>query len=119
MAILVGASWVLDLRLLGLGRNVPLPAFRWVFRAVAVGLTINVITGALLFAARATQWGTSLPFLIKIVLVIAAASTLLPLRRDVLHGAAETQRTRLFAIASLALWAAAVTAGRLLAYVTA
>jgi len=28
MGVLVGASWVLDLRLLGINRNVPLSAFR-------------------------------------------------------------------------------------------
>src|SRR5437660_5040734 len=80
MAVLVGASWVLDLRLLGVSRNVPLSAFRWVFRAVMVGLIVNVVTGVLLFVARATMWGTAIPFLIKIGLVVAGAATLVPLR---------------------------------------
>ena len=48
MAVLVGACWVLDLRLLGISRNVPLSAFRWVFRVVSVALTVNVVTGVLL-----------------------------------------------------------------------
>src|SRR2546430_16827452 len=48
MAVLVGASWVLDLRLLGISRNVPLSAFRWVFRAVAISLAVNLVTGVLL-----------------------------------------------------------------------
>ena len=34
LAVLVGASWLLDLRLLGISnRNIPLSAFRWVFPA--------------------------------------------------------------------------------------
>ncbi len=61
MGVLVGASWVLDLRLLGISRNIPLSAFRWVFRAVAVGLIVNVVTGVLLFAQRATSLGTGDP----------------------------------------------------------
>src|SRR5438046_5884340 len=69
MAVLVGASWVLDLRLLGISRNAPLSAFRWVFPAIAVGLIVNLVTGVLLFAARASMWGTALPFLVKILLV--------------------------------------------------
>src|SRR6185436_1802751 len=105
MAVLVGASWVLDLRLLGISRNVPLSAFRWVFHAVAVGLTVNLVTGALLFAQRATTWGTSIPFLIKMLLVIASVATLLPLRSQVLHSGAEQSedsgRARLLAIASI------------------
>src|SRR6266508_1853225 len=84
MAVAVGASWVLDLRLLGISRNIPLSAFRWVFRAVMVGLIVNLVTGVLLFAGRATTWGTAIPFLIKMCLVIAGAATLLPLRSYVL-----------------------------------
>jgi hypothetical protein len=120
MALLVGASWVLDLRLLGLNRNVPLSAYKWVFPAVAVGLIVNLATGVMLFAKNATTWGTSIPFLIKMGLVIASAATLLPIRSRVFLGDAEPREvsgsTRLLAIASILTWCGAVTAGRLLAY---
>ena len=120
MAVLVGAAWVLDLRLLGISRNVPLSAFRWVFRAVMVGLIVNLVTGVLLFAARATTWGTAIPFLIKIGLVIASAATLLPLRSYVLRSDPEQRevsgRARLIAIASILAWSGAIASGRLLAY---
>src|ERR1044072_6165726 len=85
MAVPVGASWVLDLRLLGISRNIPLSAFRWVFRAVGIGLIVNLVTGLLLFIGRATTWGTSLAFLVKMLLVIGSAATLMPLRRYVLR----------------------------------
>jgi hypothetical protein len=120
MAVLVGASWVLDLRLLGMNRSVPLSAYRWVFRAVAVGLIVNLITGVLLFLKNATTWGTALPFLAKMVLVVASAATILPIRTYVVNsGATPTEisdRARMLAIASIVTWSAAVTAGRLLAY---
>ena len=119
MAVLVGASWVLDLRLLGLNRSVPLSAFRWVFPVVAVGLTVNLFTGALLFAKNATTWGTAAPFLIKMTLVIASVATLVPLRKYVLQSdldQREASRVRLLAIVSILAWSGAVTAGRLLAY---
>ena len=120
MAVLVGVSWVLDLRLLGIGRHVPLSDFRWVFPTVMVGLIINVVTGILLFVKNPTTWGASIPFLIKMGLVLASAATLLPIRSHVLHGDAApgdaSGRTRLLAIASILAWSAAVTAGRLLAY---
>ena len=120
MAVLVGASWMLDLRLLGIIRNVPLSAFRWVFRAVTVGLIVNLVTGALLFAQRATTWGTSIPFLIKMGLVIASVATLVPLRSHVFRGDADqweaSGSARLLAIASILAWSGAITAGRLLAY---
>ena len=120
MAVLVGASWVLDLRLLGISRNIPLSAFRWVFRAVAVSLVVNLVTGVLLFGARATSWGTAIPFLIKMVLVIASAATLVPIRSYVLRNESEqlevSGRVRLLAIASILAWSGAITSGRLLAY---
>jgi hypothetical protein len=120
MAVLVGASWVLDLRLLGLNRTVPLSAYRWVFRAVALGLVVNLLTGVFLFMKNATTWGTAWPFLVKMLLVAASAATILPLRKYVVNGGAGlgdiSSNARMLAIASILSWTAAVTAGRLLAY---
>ena len=126
MAVLVGANYLLDLRLLGIGRNVPLSAYRWIFPVIAIGLTVNLCTGAMLFAKNATSWGTAIPFLVKMALVIASVATVIPLRKYVLHGddtglpaearSAEAGRARFLAIASIIAWSGAVTAGRLLAY---
>ena len=120
MAVLVGASWVIDLRLLGISRNIPLSDFRWALRAVGVGLSVNLFTGILLFIKNATTWGTALPFFVKMALVIASAATLIPIRKYIVGGGAVSEevssRARLFAIASIVLWAGAMTAGRLLAY---
>ena len=119
MSVLVGASWVLDLRLIGVNRKMPLSAFRWVFPVVAVGLTVNLITGALLFVKNATAWGTAVPFLIKMTLVIASVATVVPLRKYVLQSdldQREAGRARLLAIVSILAWSGAVAAGRLLAY---
>jgi hypothetical protein len=122
MAVLAGASWVLDLRLLGISRNVPLSAFRWVFRAVTVGLILNLPTGVLLFVRTATTWGTSIPFLVKMFLVVAGVATLVPIRSLVFRSEPEQHevsgRARLLAIASILAWSGAVTAGRLLAYLS-
>jgi len=119
MAVLVGAAYMLDLRLLGIGRNVPLSAYRWIFPVVALGLTVNLCTGVLLFAKNATSWGTAVPFFIKMALVIASVATLLPIRKIVRHGdgsEGEAGRARVLAIVSILAWSGAVTAGRLLAY---
>jgi hypothetical protein len=122
MGVLVGACWVLDLRLLGIVPSVPLSAFRWVFRTVAIALGVNLVTGVLLFMARATLWGTAIPFLIKILFVVASAATVLPIRTYVLQtapGQEVSSRARLLALISIATWAAAITSGRLLAYTVA
>jgi hypothetical protein len=120
LGILVGASWVLDLRLLGVSRNTPLSAFRWAFPAMAVGLTINLVTGAFLFIKNATTWGTAVPFLVKMLLVVVSVVLLLPIRKYVARtdgGQLEVSGSaRLLAVVSILAWTGAVTAGRLLAY---
>jgi hypothetical protein len=122
MAVLVGTSWLLDLRLLGIGRNVPLSAYRWVFPTLAVGLVVNLVTGVLLFIKNPTIWATAVPFFIKMLLVVASVATLLPvrsliLRSDAAHSDVVGSNVRWLAIASILAWTGAVTAGRLLAYV--
>lgn len=116
MGILVGASWMLDLRLLGVGRNVPLSSYRWVFPVLWVGLAVNIVTGILLFIKDPTTWGTAIPFFVKMLLVIASVLTLLPARSLVLRGDVGQSNVRLLAIISILAWTGAVTAGRLLAY---
>lgn len=120
MAVLVGTSWMLDLRLLGVGRNVPLSAYRWVFPTLAVGLFVNLATGVLLFIKNPTHWGTALPFLVKMLLVVASVATVVPVRSLILRSDAAqrdvSSNFRLLAIASILAWTGAVTAGRLLAY---
>ena len=120
LAVLIGASWVLDLRLLGVGRHVPLSAFRWVFPTIAVGLIINLLTGVLLFIKNASTWGVAVPFFVKMALVVASVATLLPIRSLVLRAGDQplevSSNARLLAVASILAWSAAVTAGRLLAY---
>jgi hypothetical protein len=116
MGILVGASWLLDLRLLGIGRSTPLSAFRWVFPAIAVGLIMNLVTGVFLFIKNAATWGTAVPFLVKMLLVVASVLLLLPIRKYVSRGEQAPGNIRLVAVASILAWAGAITAGRLLAY---
>jgi len=122
MAVLVGASWVLDMRLLGIGRRVPLSAYRWVFPVLEIGLVVNIATGIMLFIKNATKWGTAMPFLVKMVLIIASVATLAPSRSYVLRNDADNEgdgnlrNLRLLAVASILAWTGAVTAGRLLAY---
>ena len=124
MGILVGASWLLDLRLLGVAaRNTPLSAFRWVFPAITFGLIVNLVTGVFLFIKNAATWGSAVPFGIKMLLVVASVVLLLPIRKYVVapqpqsgEGGEVGGNARLLAIASILAWTGAVTAGRLLAY---
>jgi hypothetical protein len=121
LALLVGAAAVLDLRLLGMGGRMPLGPMRDLFPLMWIGFAINAATGTLLFAADAVRRGTSVFFLAKLVLVALGVVTVVLIRRNVFGPSADPVRpsatAKRLAIASLLVWSAAITAGRLLAYV--
>ena len=121
MMVLVGAAAMIDLRVLGFGRGIPLGSMGALFRVIWGGLIVNGVTGTMLFMADATKRGTSTIFLVKLALVAVGIATVVMIKRS-LHGSgapvAVNETTRLIAIGSLLVWTAVVTAGRLLAYIT-
>jgi hypothetical protein len=121
LMVLVGASVTLDLRLLGVATSIPLAPMRTLFRLMWAGFWINTVTGLLLFAANATTRATSPLFLTKLLLVALGVVTMVLIERSVYGTGAPTTTAgrsgRLLAAASIVIWTAAITAGRLLAYV--
>lgn len=120
LGILVGASWVLDLRILGFASAIPLSAFLRTFRVMWVGFWINTASGLLLFAADATTKGATLLFMSKLALIAVGVATIPLIRRAVFDGGAGSDvvspRARRLALVSLGVWTAAIAAGRLMAY---
>jgi uncharacterized membrane protein len=85
------------------------------------GFWLNLVTGSMLFAADATSRGTQWLFFVKMLFVITGIVTMVLIRRQV-YGARTEPITvpasvRGLAALSLVAWVAAITAGRLLAYV--
>jgi len=122
MMVLVGASAMLDLRLLGFGRGIPLDSIKMLFRVMWAAFWLNAVTGSMLFAADATKRGTSVIFLVKLLFVAAGVITIVFIKREV-YGKNPSPITvsgtaKRLAIASLLVWSAAISTGRLLAYVT-
>lgn len=118
MGLLVGASAVADFRLLGVARHVPLDVLRKTSRPVWIGFTVNATTGALLFVGAATQKGTQKIFAVKLTFILIALLADRRVRRVVLNGdTLLPSGTKALAGASLLFWAAAITAGRLMAYI--
>ncbi len=129
MALLFGSIVVVDLRLAGLGRQLPVTMLlRHALPASVVGFLIIVASGVLLFIAHADELVANRAFLIKLLLIAfglanAAWFHLGPYRA--LHadgGMWETQRAppplaRTCALVSLVTWALVICAGRLIAYV--
>ena len=115
LALVVGASAVLDLRLLGVAPRVPLAALSGISRPMWIGFAVNAVTGAVLFAAAAVIKGTQPIFYAKLALVASALLVDRSVRRRVFGLPARPARA--LAIWSLLLWTGAIAAGRLMAYV--
>lgn len=117
LAIVAGISAVVDARLLGLARQVPIAALGPLFRILWWGFALNFLTGVVLFTADATTKSSQTTFWIKIGLIALALVVTQRVSRLVHGDDAPDGRGRLLAVLSLVLWTAAIIAGRLLAYV--
>jgi hypothetical protein len=122
LGVLVGANAVIDFKLLGFAPRLPIASLAPLYRFMWAGFAINAVTGAMLFASDATTKSRQPVFYIKLTLIALALVVTAVIRRRVerapaLFDADPSPRpgTRLAAL-SLLLWAGAITAGRLMAY---
>jgi len=125
ISLLFGAIVVLDLRLLGLWRWIPLDQMARPTTAVAgVGFAVAVLTGPALLATKATEYVGN-PFLpIKLVAItlgiinIAIVHNLSAWkqRANPQLGASQRRQLALAGATSLFCWMSAITAARLIAY---
>jgi hypothetical protein len=121
LAFLVGANVAIDFRALGRAAGVPLVSMRRYYRAMWAGFWVNAFSGVLLLIAYPTKALTNPLFYLKLLLIASGLVLSNMIRRYVFSdivaaGAKAPQRLRVFAAVSLFIWAASITAGRLLAY---
>ena len=120
VVLLVGGIGVLDARVLGLGRAVPLAALsRYLTPAAVAGLILLTLSGVLLFCADAGPFTRSPLFQAKLVLIGLAVINAWAFRRrfgDFEDGSEPPLAARIMAAVSLGLWTSATVIGRWLAY---
>ena len=122
--VLVGAALMFDARLLGRSRDVPvstlerhlLPWARW-------SLLLIAPTGAMMFAAHATEMAENPAFRLKLLLIAAALANAAVFHRwpfrtvsDWDTEVAGPRAARAAGVLSLALWTSVIACGRLIAY---
>jgi hypothetical protein len=121
LGVLVGASAVVDLRLLGAASQMPLEPLRRLFPIMWAGVWVNAISGVLLFMTDATTKGTTAVFMAKLGIIVLAVIVLMTIRRSVFaHNPVSSDApmtAKALAAVSLALWLAAIITGRYMAYV--
>ena len=114
LSTLVGLSSVINLRLLGFASGIPLASLDRLFWLMWSGLALTAATGILLFVADATKHSSNPAFLVKLVFVVLAVTTLALIRTRVFRG---QHSGKVLAAMSLGCWFGALSAGRLMAYV--
>jgi len=125
VAALFGALLVLDLRLLGVWRNISLAAISEPTVPIAtIGFLIAAASGVCLLATKATEYVGN-PFLyIKFpaialgLLNVAALNSLAAWRQRKLRDLSAHEQSKLAVIGGISLvsWLTAITAGRMIAY---
>jgi len=121
LGILVGGNIAVDLRLLGFLPGTPLAPFERLFPVMWAGFWINALSGACLFAADATTKAGQGVFYVKMLFILFGVVNMVMMRRRVFRPSTAAHATegatgRRLAAVSLTCWAAALTAGRLMAY---
>jgi hypothetical protein len=106
LALLVGANWAIDLRLLGVGRAIPLAPLKRLFPAMWFGFWLNALTGVLLLTAEATTKSTTTIFLTKLGLVAVAVAAMKVTELSVYGRGVQAARVTTTAKARRSRWAA-------------
>src|SRR5436309_15833687 len=83
MGLLVGASVVIDLRILGVARDLPLAPLEELYRIIWIGFWIQVVSGTLLLIAYPTKALTNPDFYIKLTLIALAVFVMQKLKTRV------------------------------------
>ena len=125
LSSLFGATLIIDLRLLGLWRRVPIAVLADATVPVAkAGFVVAAATGTGLLATKATEYAGNPYLLIKFAAIALGLANVFALhrvpawrwRRERDPTRAEDWRLAAMGGISLACWLAAITAGRLIAY---
>lgn len=126
IALLIGGVIPMDLRLLGLWPKVPLlPLLQVLMRTAAVGVSLALICGFLLFITRASSYVGSDVFIVKMIFVSAGLVNGLILRLALspknppqwVLASNAPPAVKLAASISLGAWLMALILGRLIGYV--
>jgi hypothetical protein len=124
MAVVVGLSLMITLRLHGVMLDLRLELVPRLLTVAAWGFVLNLVTGLGIFITRGPEYITSAIFLLKMLLVFIGATLMFQLggRLRPLNlrtaGFVVDRATRLMSLVATCSWFGAVVAGRMIAYLS-
>ncbi len=117
LGVVVGASVVIDLRLLGRAHGIARKDLAALFPVIWWAFAVNAVSGLLLFVADAVRKSAQPVFIVKLACIALALVVTLRARTLLMGDDAEATRTgKRLGSMSLLLWLGAIAAGRLMAY---
>jgi len=119
MALLVGGSAVIDLRILGAAPSIPLKPLKGLFNIMWAGLATSVTTGSFLLFAYPTKEFTNPDFYVKLMFIALGVITMQKINSEVFGDPSLSEsemiaKGKALATWSLFFWIGVVTLGRLL-----
>ena len=122
-SLLVGMIWLFDLRLLGIGKRIPIAALHKLIPWGLAGYGVNLVSGSLFLMTEPAQYIYNPAFHFKVLFMAVAginafAFYLTVSRRTMGPGAGDDapRAAKIIAATSLCLWAAVIVCGRLLTF---
>jgi len=118
LGTVAGVSTAIGVRILGFARRIPLSSLQPLFTLVWVAFAITAVSGLILLIADASTKLASPVFYVKMLFVALAVVCVTQLKRAMMPtpGGSESGG-RGWALGALFCWAAAITGGRLMAYI--
>ena len=122
LALLLGVVLVVNLRMLGIGKNLPFAALHRMLPLGILGFAINSMTGMLFFIATPGQYTQNVAFFWKIVLVMLAGVNLLYLTMfdepwALGPGEDAPLTSKVIAASAIFLWIGVIYCGRMLPFI--
>jgi hypothetical protein len=122
LSMIVGINAGIDLRILGVAPEIPVSPMIRLFPVMWAGFVVNALSGVTLLIADATTKLTNPVFYIKLVFIALALANLHLIKTRIIRDPLVDKRplpinAKIMAGMSLVFWAAAMTAGRLMAYI--
>jgi hypothetical protein len=121
MSLLFGAIGLVDVRILGYFKSIPIPSVLKLIPIAVVGFTINLLTGTCFLASNPYQYWPSPMFKLKMAVIIWAGVNALYFtfaeHRRLAHVGADFEpdfQSRVLAGTSIVFWLIVILAGRLL-----
>jgi hypothetical protein len=123
LSLLMGTVGVFDLRLIGLGKQIPLPSLHRLIPFGIAGFVLNILTGISFFVGEPDQYLYNPSFQLKLTFMMLAGvnvllfyTTMFRTVKTLGPGDHAPYPARLMGAASLVFWIGVMTCGRLLTF---